>query len=60
MAEVCALCNDARIDTADGAQYRAIGQPTEAALLVLTEKLGVPGVCVCVRVRVISCLCVFV
>lgn len=39
-AEVCSLCNDARLDIKHGA-YKAIGQPTEAALLVLAEKIGV-------------------
>ena len=42
MAEVCALCNDARIEV-KGGHHRAVGQPTEAALLVLAEKLGVPS-----------------
>lgn len=40
LAEVCALCNDARIEFKAG-HHRAVGQPTEAALLVLAEKLGV-------------------
>ena len=39
-AEVCALCNDSRLDIKNGA-YKSIGQPTEAALLVLAEKIGV-------------------
>jgi P-type Ca2+ transporter type 2C len=38
-AEVCALCNDARLDLKHGV-YKAIGQATEAALLVLVEKIG--------------------
>jgi len=38
-AEVCALCNDARLGYKHGI-YKAIGQPTEAALLVLAEKIG--------------------
>lgn len=49
IAMVCSLCNDARLsveETPDGAgrKYRAIGQPTEAALRVLVEKmyLGTP------------------
>ena len=40
-AEVCALCSDSHVEVKGGA-YKAIGQPTEAALLVLAEKLGVP------------------
>ncbi len=40
-AEVCALCSDSHVE-AKGGVFRAIGQPTEAALLVLAEKLGVP------------------
>ncbi|KAL4420219.1 hypothetical protein ABPG77_011043 [Micractinium sp. CCAP 211/92] len=42
LAEVCALCNDARVEFKAG-HHRAVGQPTEAALLVLAEKLGVAG-----------------
>lgn len=42
LAEVCALCNDARIEFKTG-HHKAVGQPTEAALLVLAEKLGVAG-----------------
>eukprot|EP00887_Chlorella_sp_A99_P001879 scaffold19.g1879.t1 len=41
IAEVAALCSDARVELKEG-HYRAVGQPTEAALLVLAEKLGVP------------------
>lgn len=41
LAEVCALCSDSQVEVKNG-KYRAIGQPTEAALLVLAEKLGVP------------------
>lgn len=40
LAEACALCNDARVEFKHG-HHRAVGQPTEAALLVLAEKLGV-------------------
>ncbi|KAH8844864.1 hypothetical protein MCOR27_002089 [Pyricularia oryzae] len=41
MAEVTALCNDARIayDSRSGA-YSNVGEPTEGALRVLTEKIG--------------------
>ena len=44
VAEICALCNDAKIkyDEAEG-QYTRIGEPTEAALKVLAEKLGGDG-----------------
>nr|GME05193.1 calcium-transporting ATPase, endoplasmic reticulum-type [Ipomoea batatas] len=41
LAEICALCNDAGIFF-DGRQFRATGLPTEAALKVLVEKMGVP------------------
>lgn len=43
-AAVCALCNDARLtrDEATGA-FSRVGEPTEAALKVLCEKLGVPA-----------------
>ncbi|XP_027115435.1 calcium-transporting ATPase, endoplasmic reticulum-type isoform X1 [Coffea eugenioides] len=41
LAEVCALCNDAGIYS-DGQLYRMTGLPTEAALKVLVEKMGVP------------------
>ena len=41
IAEVCALCSDARVEY-KGGFHKAVGQPTEAALLVLAEKLGVP------------------
>ena len=41
IAEVCAVCNEARIECKEG-MFRAVGAPTEAALVVLTEKLGVP------------------
>lgn len=39
LAEVCALCNDSKISVNDDGVYSAIGQPTEAALKVLVEKL---------------------
>ncbi|CAN0446196.1 unnamed protein product, partial [Scytosiphon promiscuus] len=44
LASVCAVCNDAQIvfDPEEG-KYGRIGEPTEAALSVLVEKLGVPG-----------------
>lgn len=41
IAEVCAVCNEARIECKEGV-FRAVGAPTEAALVVLAEKLGVP------------------
>jgi P-type Ca2+ transporter type 2C len=41
VAEVCALCNDARLEIRNGS-YRIVGQATEASLLVLAEKIGVP------------------
>ncbi|CAD6949192.1 unnamed protein product [Tilletia controversa] len=39
LAEVCAICNDATVAIDDKGQYSAIGQPTEAALKVLVEKI---------------------
>ena len=35
------MCNEARIESKEGL-FRAVGAPTEAALVVLAEKLGVP------------------
>ncbi|KAH7519450.1 hypothetical protein FEM48_Zijuj08G0037400 [Ziziphus jujuba var. spinosa] len=43
LAEICAVCNDAGIYF-DGNLFRATGLPTEAALKVLVEKMGVPDV----------------
>lgn len=40
IAEVCTICNEARIEFKNGL-FRAVGAPTEAALVVLAEKLGV-------------------
>ncbi|CAD5168144.1 unnamed protein product [Musa acuminata subsp. malaccensis] len=42
LAEICAICNDAGIYR-DGYLFRATGLPTEAALKVLVEKMGLPG-----------------
>eukprot|EP01018_Ginkgo_biloba_P012727 Gb_22699 [translate_table: standard] len=41
LAEIAAVCNDAGI-SCQGHQFRATGMPTEAALKVLVEKMGVP------------------
>ena len=43
VAAVCALCNDARLEAGPGRGARAVGAPTEAALLTLAEKLAAPG-----------------
>lgn len=40
VAEICAVCNDAGV-YCDGRLFRATGLPTEAALKVLVEKMGV-------------------
>ncbi|RSH94496.1 hypothetical protein EHS25_004299 [Saitozyma podzolica] len=41
LVEICALCNDAKIAyNADTDTYANVGEPTEAALKVLVEKLG--------------------
>eukprot|EP00884_Botryococcus_braunii_P010612 jgi/Botrbrau1/19552/Bobra.0035s0044.1 len=50
IAEVCVLCNDARIEWRDG-KVAAVGGPTEAALVVLAEKLGVPDPAVQVKIH---------
>jgi magnesium-transporting ATPase (P-type) len=42
LAAVCALCNEAELEYKDGV-YGRIGEPTEAALKVLVEKMGVSG-----------------
>jgi len=42
LASVCALCNQAVIRYTDG-KYERVGEPTEAALKVLVEKIGLPG-----------------
>ncbi|EFJ40103.1 hypothetical protein VOLCADRAFT_84661 [Volvox carteri f. nagariensis] len=39
IAEVCAVCSEAQLEF-KGSAFRAVGAPTEAALLVLAEKLG--------------------
>ncbi|ETV89473.1 hypothetical protein H257_00743 [Aphanomyces astaci] len=41
VAAVCALCNESTIEY-DNGKYVRVGEPTEAALRVLTEKIGVP------------------
>eukprot|EP00271_Cylindrocystis_brebissonii_P012740 TRINITY_DN3194_c0_g1_i2.p1 TRINITY_DN3194_c0_g1~~TRINITY_DN3194_c0_g1_i2.p1 ORF type:complete len:1090 (-),score=212.88 TRINITY_DN3194_c0_g1_i2:302-3451(-) len=42
LAEIAATCNDAGVEGVRGGGYKAIGLPTEAALKVLVEKMGVP------------------
>jgi P-type Ca2+ transporter type 2C len=42
LAQAASLCNDACIKYEEG-KFRRIGEPTEAALKVLVEKIGVPG-----------------
>jgi len=41
LAQVSALCNESSIEYKDG-KYVRIGEPTEAALKVLVEKMGLP------------------
>ncbi|XP_009111394.1 calcium-transporting ATPase 2, endoplasmic reticulum-type [Brassica rapa] len=41
VAEICSVCNDAGVFY-EGKLFRATGLPTEAALKVLVEKMGVP------------------
>ncbi|KAF8413369.1 hypothetical protein HHK36_001350 [Tetracentron sinense] len=50
MAEICAVCNDAGI-FCNGHLFRATGLPTEAALKVLVEKMGVPDIDARNRIR---------
>jgi Ca2+-transporting ATPase len=40
-AEIASLCNDSGVAIKNGA-FRAVGMPTEAALKILVEKMGVP------------------
>ena len=42
LAAACTMCNDAEIGYSDG-QYTRVGEPTEAALKVLVEKMGIPN-----------------
>jgi len=42
MALVCSLCNEAIIKYKEG-QFVRVGEPTEAALKCLVEKMGLPG-----------------
>lgn len=40
---MCSLCNEAGIEYDDTKmKYMAVGEPTEAALKVLVEKMGIP------------------
>ncbi|KAF0698021.1 Aste57867_11352 [Aphanomyces stellatus] len=41
VAAICALCNESTIEYVNG-KYVRVGEPTEAALRVLTEKIGTP------------------
>lgn len=41
LAAVCAVCNQAALAVDDGGAHKCVGEPTEGALLVLAEKLGV-------------------
>ncbi|PIA34833.1 hypothetical protein AQUCO_03700248v1 [Aquilegia coerulea] len=50
MAEICAVCNDAGVFR-KGRLFQATGLPTEAALKVLAEKMGVPDVKARNRIR---------
>eukprot|EP00897_Mesotaenium_endlicherianum_P010467 jgi/Mesen1/9449/ME000626S08697 len=42
LAEVAAVCNDAGVAYTAKSGYKATGMPTEAALMVLVEKMGLP------------------
>ena len=41
MTTICAICSEAQIEFKDGLFQRTSGEPTEAALKVPCEKLGV-------------------
>lgn len=41
--KVCTLCNDSRIEWDEEGKIKRIGEPTEAAMKVVAEKLGVLG-----------------
>lgn len=41
ISKICALCNESAIEYKDG-KYVRVGEPTEAALKVLVEKIGLP------------------
>ncbi|BGP13640.1 hypothetical protein JCM10213_007817 [Rhodosporidiobolus nylandii] len=44
LAEIASLCNDAKIAySSDNDSYTCVGEPTEAALKVLVEKIGLPS-----------------
>lgn len=43
LATICSICNEAVLEYKDG-QYTRSGEPTEAALKVLVEKMGAPGI----------------
>lgn len=42
MAQVCALCNDSNLVYDEKDNIKPVGEPTEAALRVMVEKIGVP------------------
>ena len=43
LAKVCAFCNETTVTWNDATQkFEAVGEPTEAALRILVEKLGFP------------------
>lgn len=50
VAEICAVCNDSGIYS-EGRLFRATGLPTEAALKVLVEKMGVPDATIRNKIR---------
>ena len=43
LASICVMCNDAEISyNEEEKAYTRVGEPTEAALKVLVEKIGLP------------------
>mmetsp|Transcript_106773 Transcript_106773/g.284090 ORF Transcript_106773/g.284090 Transcript_106773/m.284090 type:complete len:1040 (-) Transcript_106773:124-3243(-) len=45
-AKVAAICNESRLDVDSDGRFKRAGEPTEAALRVLVEKLGCPDAAV--------------
>lgn len=44
IAKVCALCHSSGVEFDESKmKYKAVGEPTEAALQILVEKMGIPS-----------------
>jgi magnesium-transporting ATPase (P-type) len=45
VSKICSLCNTATIEfDVNLSQYKRVGEPTEASLVVLVEKIGLPEI----------------